>query len=237
MKPQCYKSTDSIYQISKYQVLKAKLCGLVPRIPFLYIVSQWLLVFLKCESIESDRSITNQPNVMAILLSLRKANDVGKYAHSTGLKINAAKTKVMRLNANTNQPITSTENKEIGDVKSFIYLGAILTNTGGTNEDIRRKIDLARITYNIFAPVWNNSQISKRTKFRLFKSNVLYVLLYGSETWKMTNNDETMVDTFLHKSLRRILKMYWSQKVTNEEVRKRAGVEQISTTIKKRRWK
>ena len=74
-------------------------------------------------------------------------------------------------------------------------------------------------------------------KFRLFKSNVLSVLLYGSETWKMTKNDETMVDTFLHKSLRRILKIYWPQKVTNEEVRKRADIEQTSTTIRRRRWK
>ena len=41
----------------------------------------------------------------------------------------------MRLNANTNQPITNTEDREIEDVKSFIYLGAIITNTGGNNEE------------------------------------------------------------------------------------------------------
>lgn len=167
----------------------------------------------------------------------RKFNNVSRYAQSTGLKINAAKTKVMRLNANTNQPVISTEQKEIEDVKSFTYLGAILTNTGGTNEDIRRRLGLARITYNKLAPIWNNNQISKRTKFRLFNSNVLSVLLYGSETWKMTKKDEHMVDTFLHKSLRRILKIYWPQRVSNEEVRERAGIEIISVTIKRRRWK
>ena len=53
----------------------------------------------------------------------------------------------------------------------------------------------------------------------------------------MNKTDEIMVDTFLHKSLRRILKIYWRQKVTNEEVRRRAGIEKISIAIKQRRWK
>ena len=43
------------------------------------------------------------------------------------------KPKVMIFNTNTNQPISSTEGKEIESLKSFTYLGAILTNTrGGT---------------------------------------------------------------------------------------------------------
>ena len=136
----------------------------------------------------------------------RKFKDVSKHAHSTGLKINSVKTKVMRINANNNQAITSKEQTEIEDVKTFTYLGAIITSSGGTNEDIRRRLGLARMTYNKLSPVWNNGQITKRTKFRLFYSNVLSVLLYGSETWKMTKTDEHLVDTFLHKSIRRILK-------------------------------
>jgi hypothetical protein len=92
--------------------------------------------------------------------------------------------------------------KEIEGVKSLTYLGAILTGTGGINEDIRRRLSLARLTYNKLAPIWNNRLISKRTKFRLFNSNILSVLLYESETWKMTKNDNTIADNFLHKCLR-----------------------------------
>ena len=46
----------------------------------------------------------------------------------------------------------------------------------------------------------------------------------------MTKSDEQMLDTFLHKCLRR-------QKVQNETVRERAEMEQISTILRKRRWK
>lgn len=49
----------------------------------------------------------------------------------------------------------------------------------------------------------------------------------------MTKNDKKLVDTFLHKSLRRMLKMYRPQKVTNEEVSRKKK----NDTIKHRRWK
>jgi hypothetical protein len=44
-----------------------------------------------------------------------KFNDVKRYTHSTGFKINTAKTKVMRLNVNNNQSITNNDQKEIED--------------------------------------------------------------------------------------------------------------------------
>jgi hypothetical protein len=60
----------------------------------------------------------------------------------------------------------------------------------GTNEDIRRRLDHARLAYNKFKSVWNNSQFGRKTKMKLLKWNVLSVLLYGSETWKMTKGTE-----------------------------------------------
>ena len=66
---------------------------------------------------------------------------------------------VMRLIANTNKTITNAEQTVIDDVKSFTYLGAIITTSGETNEDMRRRLGLARITYNKLPPVLNNSQI------------------------------------------------------------------------------
>ena len=90
---------------------------------------------------------------------------------------------------------------------------------------------------NKLRTIWNNAQIGRKTKIRLFISKVVSVLLYSCETWKMTKGDEQMLDTFLHKCLRRILKIYWHQKVRNETVRERAGTEEISTIISRRRWR
>ena len=45
-----------------------------------------------------------------------------------------------------------------------------------------------------------------------------------------------MLDTFLHRSIRRILKIFWPERVTNEELRHMAGVDKISNMVKVRRW-
>ena len=172
---------------------------------------------------------------IALLYSARdqmqtKVDRLIKHAKSTGLNIYASKTKVMRINANNNQAITAS-GEDIEDVSDFIYLGETV------NEDIRRRLGHARIAYNKLRVILNNSQIGRKTKLRLFNSNVISVLLYSCETWKMTKGDEQMIDTFLHKCLRRILRIDWPQRVRNETVGERAGMEEISTIIRRRRWR
>ena len=69
---------------------------------------------------------------------------------------------------------------------------------------------------------------------RILKSNVIAVLLYGCESWRMTKGDEAKLNTFQHKCLRRLLKIYWPTRVSNEEVRRRANTETISELVMKR---
>ena len=53
----------------------------------------------------------------------------------------------------------------------------------------------------------------------------------------MTKNDATKLDVFLHKNLRRPMKIYWPMKVSNEEIRNRANISTISEQIFRRRWR
>ncbi len=45
-------------------------------------------------------------------------------------------------------------------------------------------------------------KLTLRTKIKLFKSLVMSVLLYGSETWKMNGHDNKKLDTFHFTFLR-----------------------------------
>ena len=93
-------------------------------------------------------------------------------------------------------------------------------------------------SFNKFSKVWKSGKYRRKTKIRLFNSNVLAVLLYGCETWKMNKEDEKRLDVFHHKGLRRILKIRWPMRVSNEEVRVRSNTaETISEVIRRRRWK
>ena len=156
-------------------------------------------------------------------------------AKSVGLHINTKKTNVMRLNTKKQQHV-QIEGNEIQDVSTFTYLGAVLDNEGGTGADIRRRMSLARTTFAMLRPVWKSTSLSIKTKLHVFNSNVMSVLLYCSEMWRITSADEEKVDVFQRTCLRRILKIYWPTTISNEELYKAAQTKSVSNIITRRRW-
>ena len=68
---------------------------------------------------------------------------------------------------------------EIEDVDGFDSRGAKLTKHGGTDDNIRSKLENAGAALNKLSKIWRSGQLSKNTKIRIFKSNVIAVLLYG----------------------------------------------------------
>jgi len=61
--------------------------------------------------------------------------------------------------------------------------------------------------------------ISTRVKVQLYYSLVLAVLLYGTETWPMTQSTTIKLEAAHHRWLRKILHISLKDKVTNENVR------------------
>ena len=84
---------------------------------------------------------------------------------------------------------------------------------------------------------WKARNIRLKTKLRIFKSNVISTLLYGSESWKVTKTISNKLNVFQNRCLRRILQIYWPNTITNEELHWRAEIEPISTQVKRRRWR
>ena len=99
------------------------------------------------------------------------------------------------------------------------------------------RINKARVAFNMLRKVWSSHVISRRTKFRIFNTNVKAVLLYGSETWRTTKQTSQKLQIFVNKCLRRILKISWTDRVTNEMLWELAGEEPIITQISKRKWR
>ena len=142
----------------------------------------------------------------------------------------------MRFNTASEEKII-VNGEEFEDVDSFVYLGAKVSTAGGADNDITSILCEARTVFGRLSGVWKSSiPLSKSTKIRMFKSNVRAVLMYVCESWRTTKGDEAKLDTFQHKCLRRLLKIYWPMPVSNEEVRRRANTETISELVRKRRW-
>ena len=178
---------------------------------------------------------------VALLSSTRqhiqeKTNRMNEAAKRVGLKINLGKTKVLRINAK-NQTEISIDGQDIEDVQDFTYLGAKVCQEGGGMEDLKSRLSKARGAFVRLKRIWNSSNISRATKFRLYKTLVLPVLLYGCETWKMNQGDDKTVDVFQSKCLRRILRIRWQDHIRTADILKQADMKPLSQEVKIRRWR
>ena len=159
----------------------------------------------------------------------QKTNELEVHAKRTGLHINTAKTKVMKIKTDDNQPIVIGID-DVETVDSFTYLGSVMDADKGSTADISARIKKARAAYYKLRKVWASGQYRRKTKLRIYKSNVMSVLLYGAECWKVNQNDVQRLNTFHNRCLRRILHIFWPK--LYEEVE----ISRITDIIKVRRW-
>jgi len=62
------------------------------------------------------------------------------------------------------------------------------------------------------------------------------VLRYGCETWKNSKSITAKLQVFINKCLRKILKIFWTDRIMNEELWKRTKQPRIDMQIRKRKW-
>ena len=83
--------------------------------------------------------------------------------------------------------------------------------------------------------ILKNSKISMSTKVRILNCYVFSILTYGSECWTISKEIERRIAAAEMWFFRRILKVSWTERVSNDEVLRRAGVERsLLKSIRKR---
>ena len=161
--------------------------------------------------------------------------NVEQQASSIGLSVNAKKTKVLTNSNLTQQPIV-INNHRLEYVNKFTYLGSIISLQGGAEEDIKTQLGKARSAFANLQLLWRSSVYSQKTKLRIYQSNVLSVLLYGSECWGRTQQDTNRLSSFHNTCLRKILKVYWPKTISNTRLLQATKQQHIFLILKKRRW-
>ena len=165
------------------------------------------------------------------------------YAAYSGLKINSGKTKTMAISKQASQrPYTEacTLNTTVDDVRveqvsHFTYLGAVISADGTLDKDLDNRIGNASGAFNSLSRVWYNRNILTQTKIRIYRAAVLTVLFYGSETWSIIKSHVHRVEVFHQRCLRRMMRIKWFSKTSNEIVLQRAGIENVATFISRNR--
>jgi hypothetical protein len=106
-----------------------------------------------------------------------------------------------RQNAVQNRNIKIAD-RSIVNVAQFRYLGVIKTNQNMIQEEIKR--NSANASYHLVQNILSSHLLSKNVKFRIYKTIILPVLLYGCEIWSLTLWEEHRLGVFENRVLRRI---------------------------------
>ena len=72
----------------------------------------------------------------------KKSSKLTQEAKKTGSEINHQKTKLLNVNS-TQQARVQLKGKDIEEVNKFTYLGSVVTDKGGTDEDGKNRIGKA----------------------------------------------------------------------------------------------
>ena len=79
-----------------------------------------------------------------------------------------------------------------------------------------------------------SNDLSSEMKKKFIKCCIWSVALYGSETRTLGKNEERIINAFETWCWRRMLKIKWTDRITNDEVYRRAKEERLLLKIKKK---
>ena len=164
-----------------------------------------------------------------------KVDDLASESAKVGLKINVSKTKEMRINSDCSQVIT-LDGQPIDRVSEFSYLGSVMAEDGGAHKDVNTRIKKARGAFIQLNRIWSSTVYSNNTKMNIFKACVLSVLLYGCETWLVTEQLNHRIQVFVNRCLRRIFRIFWPNKISNVDLWHKADLKEMNMLVRRRKF-
>ena len=167
-----------------------------------------------------------------------------KAAAQFSLKINIKKTECMyqpiKLITPPPEPeVIMIDHKPLVFASDFTYLGSTVSNTAKIDKEIRNRLGKASAAFGkLQQRLWNNRHVSIRVKCKVYRAVVLSCLLYGAEAWTIYRTQVKKLSAFMMRQLRDIMSVKWFDKITNEEILRRANLPCMADILIERnlRW-
>ena len=97
------------------------------------------------------------------------------------------------------------------NVKTFKYLGSLLTNQNYIQEEIKCRLKAGNSCYYSVQTLLSSILLSKNLKIKIYKTIILPVVLYGCESWSLILREESRLRVFENRILRRIFWPKWDE--------------------------
>ena len=96
------------------------------------------------------------------------------------------------------------DNSSFESVEEFRYLGKTLTNQNSIQEEIKNRLQSGNACFHSMQNRLSSNLLLKNIKIMIYRTIILPVFLYGSETWSLTWREELRLTDFESRVLRRI---------------------------------
>ena len=138
------------------------------------------------------------------------------------MKLNIQKTKIT-----ASGPITSwqIDGEGMETVTELILGGCKITEDGDCSHEIKRHLLLGRKVMTSLDSILKSRDITLPTKFCLVKVMVFPVVMYGCESWTVKKAECQRIDAFQLWYWRRLLKILWTLRRSNQSVLKEISSE------------
>ena len=148
---------------------------------------------------------------------IEKVNSVSE---NYGLRMNIKKTKTMVISRERTAPEIDmrVNGEKLKQEDEFKYLGQCITNDGRCEKEIRRRIAIAKATFNNMKDVLASRKIRLDVRKRVLNCYVMSTFLYASETWTLSKETEDKIEALEMWCYRRMMRISYRDHITNEEV-------------------
>jgi hypothetical protein len=157
-----------------------------------------------------------------------------KRLSEAGLTLNTGKTEFIGFGCG-NATMKDMNQTVIKRVEKFKYLGSMITVDGTAEKDMNHRIKCAWMKWRACAGVMNDRRASLKVKGKVYKSIIRPALLYGSESWPITEIQMDRLMVVELKMLRWACGLTLNDRVRNEAIRAMTKCAMLNGKIRERR--
>ena len=152
---------------------------------------------------------------------------VKEESEKAGLKLKIQKRKIMASGLITSWQI---DGETMETVKYFIFGGSKITADGDCSHEIKRHLLLGRNAMTNLDSILNSRDITLPTKVHIVKAMVFPIVRYVCESWTIKKAECQRIDAFLQWCRRRLLRVPWTARRSNQSTLKEINPEFIGRT-------